>query len=263
MRQFCLLIRKEGGERNEMGEIKELVFHTDEMPWEERYNPRQKKSSYRKLLIQDPETGVYIHIRHYPAGFKTPWHRHPMGHGMYILQGHLKTNFGVYGPGEFVWHPEGILAEHGGTEDEDVILLFFTNKTYGINYDDSEHPVDHSGLKETVLDTSTMPWETRFNPRVGSASYRKLMLQDPETGVYFHLRHYPRGFRTPLHTHPCAHGMLVLQGTLQTSFGTYKPHDFVWSPEGIREEHGASDEEDCYCLFVTNKGFRVDYVDEK
>jgi anti-sigma factor ChrR (cupin superfamily) len=243
-----------------MSEMKEWVLHSNKMDWEERYNPRQGKSSYRKLFITDPETGVYVHLRHYPAGFKTPWHRHPMAHGMFVLWGHLKTTYGVYGPGTFVYDPEGILAEHGGADDEDVWLLFFTNKKYDINYDDSENPVDNSGLKEIVIDTNKMDWEERYNPLLDRTSYRKLLLNDKETGVYFHLRHYPKGFRTPMHTHPCSHGMFVLAGKLQTSYGTYEPGDFVWCPEGVAEEHGAPDDEDCYCLFLTNKPFRVDYI---
>lgn len=242
-------------------DLKEIVLDTNKMPWEERYNPRQGKSSYRKLLWTDPETGVYIHLRHYPAGFKTPWHRHPMGHGMFVLQGHLQTNSGVYGPGTFVWHPEGILAEHGGTADEDVYLLFFTNKKYDIEYDDSENPVDTSGLKETVIDTNKMPWEERYNPRQGRSSYRKLLLDDPETGVYFHLRHYPAGFKTPWHTHPMAHGMFVLQGRLKTTYGEYGPGNFVWDPEGLIAEHGGADDEDVYLLFITNKKYGINYLD--
>ncbi len=74
---------------------------------------------------------------------------------------------------------------------------------------------------------------------------------------------YPAGVINPRHTHPCGHGMYVLEGTLVTHAGTFGPGTFVWFPEGEVMEHGASIEGDVTVLFVTNKAFRIDYVDEK
>ena len=63
------------------------------------------------------------------------------------------------------------------------------------------------------------------------------------------------------HTHPCGHGMFVLGGSLVTNRGTFGPGSFVWYPEGKTMEHGASAEEDVVVLFITNKAFRIDYVE--
>ena len=117
--------------------------------------------------------------------------------------------------------------------------------------------------KLIVIDTYTMPWEERFNEKIGRALFRKELYIDPETNALIRLVRYPAGVINPSHTHPCGHGMYVLEGTLVTHAGMFGPGMFVWFPEGEVMEHGASPEGDVTVLFVTNKAFRIDYVDEK
>lgn len=90
-------------------------------------------------LLDDPETGTMAVKMVYRAGFTNTWHTHPCGHGMYVLEGTLKTHQGNYGPGSFVWFPEGGTMEHGATEDGDCTFLFVTNKPFDIHHVDSEH----------------------------------------------------------------------------------------------------------------------------
>ena len=112
-----------------------------------------------------------------------------------------------------------------------------------------------------VVHTQNVPWEERFNERIGRALLRKELFTDPETGVLIRLVRYPAGVINPRHTHPCGHGMFVLEGELVTHQGTFGPGTFVWFPEGEVMEHGASAAGDVTVLFVTNKAFRIDYVD--
>ena len=113
-----------------------------------------------------------------------------------------------------------------------------------------------------AVDSNSLPWEERFNERIGASLYRKNLFIDPETGMEVRLVRYPAGIINPLHTHPCAHGMYVLEGTLVTHAGTYGPGSFVWFPEGEAMEHGASAAGDVVVVFITNKPFRIDYLDE-
>lgn len=122
-----------------MKDIDDLkVFSTDAnaVSWRERPNLKNGMSSYSKILHLDEETGMRINLGFYPKGFVTKWHTHHCGHGMYVLEGILKTHEGVYGPGSFVWFPEGIVAEHGATAETDVLTLFITNKLFDIEYMD-------------------------------------------------------------------------------------------------------------------------------
>jgi quercetin dioxygenase-like cupin family protein len=119
-----------------------------------------------------------------------------------------------------------------------------------------------SEVKMTAVDANALPWEERYNERIGRSLYRKNLFTDSETGMEIRLVRYPAGIINPLHTHPCAHGMYVLEGTLVTHAGSYGPGSFVWFPEGEAMEHGASAAADVVVVFVTNKPFRIDYVDD-
>ena len=110
------------------------------------------------------------------------------------------------------------------------------------------------------VDTRTIPWEERFNERIGRALFRKELFIDPDTGMEVRLVRYPAGIINPSHTHPCGHGMYVLEGTLVTHAGQFGPGSFVWFPEGQVMEHGASAAGDVTVVFITNKPFRIDYV---
>ena len=109
-------------------------FDSNDMPWEESYVEQLKMSIPVKEFIEDPETGVSVRKIRYAAGFTNPWHTHPCAHGIYVLDGLLKTHAGTFGPGSFIWFPEGMLMEHGATPDNDVTILFITNKEFDIHY---------------------------------------------------------------------------------------------------------------------------------
>jgi hypothetical protein len=53
---------------------------------------------------------------------------------MYVLEGTLVTHDGQYGLGHFVWFSEGCHMEHGATAEQDVTVLFITNKPFEIHY---------------------------------------------------------------------------------------------------------------------------------
>lgn len=116
-----------------------IAIDTTTMPWEERYQEFLGKSNFRKQLLQDPDTGMEIKLLRYPAGFITTWHTHHCAHGMYVLEGTLVTHAGTFGPGGFVWFPEGMLMEHGATAETDVVMLFITNKRFDIHFLVEEH----------------------------------------------------------------------------------------------------------------------------
>lgn len=110
-----------------------------------------------------------------------------------------------------------------------------------------------------ALDAGSVPWTESFHEKVGKTIYRKDLFSDPETGMMVRLVRYPAGVINPRHTHPCGHGMYVLEGRLVTHKGTFGPGSFVWFPEGEAMEHGASAEGDVTVVFITNKPFRIDY----
>ncbi len=111
-----------------------VAINTEEVPWEERFNEKLGRALFRKDLFTDRETGAEIRLVRYPAGVVNPRHTHPCGHGMYVLAGNLVTDKGTFGPGTFVWFPEGEVMEHGASSEADVTVLFITNKAFRIDY---------------------------------------------------------------------------------------------------------------------------------
>jgi len=77
------------------------------LPWVGRYNETLAQTIYRKDLVADPDTGMEVRLVRYAAGVMNRWHTHPCAHGMYVLEGTLVTHEGSYGPGTFLWFPEG------------------------------------------------------------------------------------------------------------------------------------------------------------
>ncbi|MBP3853655.1 MAG: hypothetical protein J6D18_03710 [Erysipelotrichaceae bacterium] len=96
-------------------------------------NSRTGKQMYQREYINDKDTGMLIKKVLYPAGCMIPLHSHDCAHGCYVIKGTLKTDDGVLGPGDFIWWDQGVQMIHGGDE-EDVELLFITNKPLTMNY---------------------------------------------------------------------------------------------------------------------------------
>lgn len=117
------------------------TLDTGKTPWEilplHYINADLEKLS----LHDDAETGMMVLKLVYRAGFTNPWHSHFCGHGFYVLDGILDTHQGQYGPGSWVWFPEGGVMYHGATKEQDCTVLFVTNKKFSIHFvGDKEDP---------------------------------------------------------------------------------------------------------------------------
>ena len=117
--------------------------------------------------------------------------------------------------------------------------------------------------KIIAVDQSDIDWSEVLTKRIGRPYHIKNLFADPETKMSVTLLRYPAGMKNPHHTHPCGHGMYVLEGKLVTHTGEFGPGTFVWFPEGEPMEHGASPDGDMIALFITNKPFRIDYVQDQ
>ena len=123
-------------------------------------------------------------------------------------------------------------------------------------------PDDLKPVELTVIDTSTQEWVGFPIPQLGVELPAMPLIDDPGTGMQVLKMIYRAGFTNPWHTHPCAHGIYILDGSLTTHGGTFGPGSFVWFPEGGIMQHGASAAGDCTFLFITNKPFDIHYVDK-
>jgi quercetin dioxygenase-like cupin family protein len=116
------------------------VFDSNSMDWLAFPIEQLGRSLNLKPFTFDPDTGMSCMLLRYDAGFIKPWHTHDCAHGMFVLSGTLRTHEGDFGPGSFVWFPEGMTMYHGATEDSDCLLLFITNKPFTIRYTFENEP---------------------------------------------------------------------------------------------------------------------------
>ena len=96
-------------------------------------NSRNKKLMCQRMYIDDPDTGMIVKKLVYPAGCMIPWHTHDAAHGIYVIKGTLVCDDCTLSAGDFIWWDEGVEMEHGAG-NEDVELLFITNKPLNMNY---------------------------------------------------------------------------------------------------------------------------------
>ena len=89
----------------------------------------------------------------------------------------------------------------------------------------------------TVVDTNTAEWGTFPIPQLGVELPSMPLISDPDTGMQVLKLIYRAGFTNPWHTHPCAHGIYVLEGTLKTHQGNVRHRQFRMVPGG--RDHGA------------------------
>jgi quercetin dioxygenase-like cupin family protein len=104
------------------------------MTWNPNQGHRDLVTYFMKPLFSDDHTGEITMLVRYPAGQVNPLHTHPVGHGMYVLQGKLVTNRGTFGPGTYVWSPPDVVTSHGAGPDEDVVVIFTTHEGMTTDY---------------------------------------------------------------------------------------------------------------------------------
>lgn len=180
-------------------------------------------------MVTDAKNGMIVNASRYPKGFFKPLHRHGCSHGIYVVQGMLRTDHGVYGPDTLVWHPAGCEAGHGSTEDSDCLFLFIANKPFDIEF---------------LPQKSDAP-----TPAPQVFSLPDVNLADDETGMSIRFVRFEKGFSQSWQR-PCACGLYVVDGTLNVDGRLEPPGTLLWLPEECRVQLSA--EEACSCLCVTN-----------
>ena len=114
-----------------------------------------------------------------------------------------------------------------------------------------------------IIKTDEIPWKKLKADYCDVPLYDRPLVSDPDTGMCINISKYEKGFNLEWHTHSCAHGMYILKGKMRTSIGVAGPGDFVWFPAGMEMEHGATVEEDCEYIFITNRPFDIQYLRDK
>jgi quercetin dioxygenase-like cupin family protein len=105
-----------------------------EVDWSRNQLNQHVVTYFMKPQFQHPKTGEVTMLIRYPAGQMNPSHVHPVGHGMYVLQGSLVTHRGTFGPHTFVWFPPNEVMHHGAGPEEDLLALFTVGRDFRTDY---------------------------------------------------------------------------------------------------------------------------------
>jgi quercetin dioxygenase-like cupin family protein len=65
-----------------------------------------------RTLYEDPASGIEHMLIRYPAGMTTRPHRHSAGHAIVVLEGRMRVNDAVIGPGGYCHFPAGEVMVH-------------------------------------------------------------------------------------------------------------------------------------------------------
>ena len=103
-------------------------------------------------------------------------------------------------------------------------------------------------------------WIKIFDEHMQQHIFDKRMISAEDEGIMINFSRYPAGYYKTPHRNHCSHGIYVISGKLRTDEGVFGPGSFVWHSEGSLARHGATDDEDCVFLFITNKPFDIIYV---
>ena len=88
----------------------------------------------------------------------------------------------------------------------------------------------------TAIDTNTAEWQLFPVEYINANLEHVPLVDDSETGMMVLKMVYRAGFTNPWHSHPCAHGIYVLEGTLDTHQGQYPGRKLRVVPGG--RHHG-------------------------
>ncbi len=263
------------GRRSQPVRTSPQIFNVfDENGWIEQKDPAGN-SLDEKPIVVDPLNGATINFLHYRRDYRKEPHRHTCSNGVYVIDGEMKVDERVYGPGSFIWDPAGCLSSHGTAPGEECRMLHIANLPFDTEYlaesetlpknsTVSQEPKgvlqNHEASREPVLQTFNFfdgrNWIEKEEP-IGSAFFDKPMIVDPETGMVINFSRYPAGFNKPAHSYNCAHGIYIIRGIMNTADGTLGPGNFIWYPAGYVSEQLTAADEDCLFLFVTNRSYTV------
>lgn len=104
-----------------LSELSSRYVKTDEIPWEPM---AEAPGVEMKVLLQDPDTGLFTALFKIPPGGIVPDHVHRDIEQTYVLEGTFGDHEGMAQAGDFIWRPAGNRHE-AHSPDGCLILGFF------------------------------------------------------------------------------------------------------------------------------------------
>ena len=90
-----------------------------DLPWK----PTRTKGIDMKILMEEPETGMFTALFRWAPGSELPLHEHTAIEQTYMLEGSIVDEEGVAHAGDFVWRPKG--SRHIARSPNGALMLAF------------------------------------------------------------------------------------------------------------------------------------------
>ncbi|MBL28091.1 MAG: cupin [Rhodospirillaceae bacterium] len=211
------------GDRNVNGQLnvdfsaRAEMFTTD-MPWVDEQG-RDRKVVYRDLTGSHPRMTAVVR---YSAGTDLPRHGHPAGEEVYVIDGVLEDEDGVYPAGTYLLLPAG--TGHGPKSKEGC--TFFVRQ--------GQYP--GAGRPRIELKTDALEWEPGRYPGITQA----VLFRDDERGELIRLIRIEAGCEIPQHAHERVEEIFLISGDVVDPNGTFGPG--CWTRDPIGSGHWARSE---------------------
>jgi quercetin dioxygenase-like cupin family protein len=90
-----------------------------------------------RLLYRDPDSGAEHYLIRYPAGLQARPHRHTAAHTIVVLEGRLRVNGEVIGPGAYCHFPPGEAMLHAPADGDPCLFVTVFHGPFDVE------PIDH------------------------------------------------------------------------------------------------------------------------
>lgn len=85
-----------------------------------------------RLLYADPESGEEHYLIRYPAGLRARTHRHTAAHTIVVLEGRLRVNHRVVGPGAYCHFPAGEAMYHAPADGGPCLFVILFHGAFDV-----------------------------------------------------------------------------------------------------------------------------------
>jgi quercetin dioxygenase-like cupin family protein len=100
-----------------------IVEHLESLPMEESESDIYDRPIELHRLYENPDTGAQHFLIRYPAGLTGQMHRHTAAHTIVLLEGRLRVNDRVVGPGSYCHFPAGQAMFHAPDGDDGCLFI--------------------------------------------------------------------------------------------------------------------------------------------
>jgi quercetin dioxygenase-like cupin family protein len=85
-----------------------------------------------RLLFEDPVSGEEHYLTRYPGGTRGRLHRHSAAHTIVVIEGRLRANDQVIGPGSYAHFPAGVPMRHEAADDDGCLFVLLFHDAFDV-----------------------------------------------------------------------------------------------------------------------------------